>query len=88
MARTSPNGPVEKKVTVASFTALLTAAIVAYILKSVPWLQEFHDLVEVAILGLVTSGVTFVVSWWTKHTARNDAGTRRTGTSDPIPPTG
>jgi hypothetical protein len=37
----------------------------------------------------VVAVLTFIVGFWTKHTARNDVATRRTGTSDPgVPPIG
>lgn len=84
----SSNGPVEKKVTTTTATALIVTAIMAYLMKEVPWLTQFSTVVEVVISALVVAAVTFIVGFWTKHTARNDVGTRRTGTSDNINPTG
>jgi hypothetical protein len=84
----SPNGPVEKKVTMSSVAAMVTSAIVVYILAKVPALQAWNDVVQTVVSAVVVAAITFVVGFWTKHTARNDVGTRRTGTSDPIPPTG
>lgn len=81
------NGPVESKVTTATMAALVTSFIVAWIIRVVPALSDLATPIENLILGLVTAGVTFLVSWLTKHTPRNDAQTRATGTSDPIPPT-
>lgn len=83
----SPNGPVEKKVTASTAAALITSAIVVYILSKVPALQAWNDLLQTVVGAVVVAAVTFVVGFWTKHTRRNDVGTRRTGTSDDIHPT-
>jgi hypothetical protein len=84
----SPNGPVEKKVTAATAAAAITSGVVVYILAKVPALQAWQDIVQTVVSVLVVAVITFLVGFWTKHTARNDVGTRRTNTSDPgIPPT-
>jgi len=84
----SSDGPVEKKVMAATATALITSFILAYLMKEWPWLMQFNDLLEVAISAVIVAALTWVVAFYSKHTARNDVGTRRTGTSDSIPPTG
>lgn len=76
-------GPVERKVTSATATALIVSAVMAYALKNWAWLKDFNDLAEYLVTAIVTGGLTYAVAWKTKHTARNDPGTRRTGTSDP-----
>lgn len=81
------NGPVERKVTVAGFTAAVSSAILAILIKQWPTLSQLELYLEVIIVFLVTGAVTAGMAWWAKHTPRNDAGTRKTGTSDPIPPT-
>lgn len=84
----NPNGPVEKKVTTASAAALITAFIMTMLMKAIPVLAPLNDVVEALISAAVVAVITWVVAYWTKHTSRNDAATRRTGTSDPIQPTG
>ncbi len=81
------NGPVEKKVTVAGIIAFIVSLIMGYLIKTWPALTPLADSVEALILAAVTALATYGAAWWTKHTARNDAGTRKTNTSDPIPPT-
>lgn len=76
------NGPVEKKVTVAGFSAAVTAAVLTIIFKEVPFLAGFSDYLEWALVTAITGGVTYGLAWLTRHTPRNDAGTQKTGTSD------
>jgi fatty acid desaturase len=83
------NGPVEKKVTMATVAAAVTSAIVLWILATVPALQAWADIIQTLVGAAVVAVLTFLVGFWTKHTARNDVATRRTGTSDPgVPPIG
>lgn len=81
------DGPVESKVKTATFAALTTAFIVAWIIQAVPVLASLNDALSALILSVVTAGITYLISFMTKHTPRNDAETRRDGVSDPIPPT-
>lgn len=84
---TNGNAPVEKKVTTSTAAATITSLIVVYLLSKIPALQQLEDIVQTIVGALVVGAITFVVGFWTKHTARNDPATRRTGTSDPgLPP--
>jgi hypothetical protein len=69
---TSP--PVEKKVTAAGATALITAWLMTYVLQAVPALAALNDVLAAAIGAVVTAGLTWVVAFWTKHTFRPDLG--------------
>jgi hypothetical protein len=68
------SAPVEKKVTAAGAAALVTAFAMTFVLKAVPALSALNDVIEAAILAVVTSGITWFVAFWTKHTARPDLG--------------
>lgn len=81
------NGPVEKKVTVAGFAAAVTSLVLSIVFKEVPWLAAFADYAEWLLMTVITGVVTYGLAYAAKHTPRNDAGTRKTGTSDNIPPT-
>jgi hypothetical protein len=65
---------IEKKVTAATAAALVSAFATAIVLKAVPALAALNDVIEAAILAVVTSGITWGVAFWTKHTARPDLG--------------
>jgi hypothetical protein len=56
--------------------------VMTLLMKSFPVLAPLADPLEAIIVAAVTALVTFAVAYWTKHTARNDAGTRATGTTD------
>lgn len=66
----SGNYPTEKKVTTATAAALITAFVMGFLLRAVPALAALNDVFEAIILSVVTSVVTYVVAWWTKHSPR------------------
>lgn len=82
-----PANPIESKVKTTTVTAAVTSIVVGYLTQRFPTLVAYNDYLAVIVTGVITAGLTYVVGFWTKHTARHDAGTRATGTSDPIPPT-
>lgn len=71
------NAPVESKVTAATVSGGITAAVVSlvmYALGSVPWVATMPTMVQAAVLvivtGAVTAAATFIVGWLAKHTPR------------------
>lgn len=81
------NAPVEKKVVTTTVTAAVTSLVVGYLTTKFPNLVDYNEYLAVIVTGVITAGLTYVVGFWTKHTARNDAQTRKDRVSDPIPPT-
>lgn len=71
------NGPVESKVKVAGMASAITAGLMGWVALAVDLPQNLNEPVTGLVLGLVTGALTYVLSWWTKHTNRTDAQAAR-----------
>lgn len=72
------NGPVETKVTVASFTAFVVSTVMGFVLTYWPSMPDaLSNPLASLITGAVTGVITFGLSWLAKHTNRTDAQAAR-----------
>jgi hypothetical protein len=62
--------PVEKKVQAAGWAALVAGFVVAWVVVKVPALAGLADLLQAAIIGLLTAAAAGVAGWLAKHTPR------------------
>jgi len=68
------NGPVERKVTVATLTSFVVATVMGFVLTYWPSMPDaISNPLAALITGAVTAALTFGLSWLAKHTNRTDA---------------
>jgi cytochrome bd-type quinol oxidase subunit 1 len=72
------SAPVETKVKAASGAALVAGFIVGVIVLKVPGLSGLSEILQAAIVSVITTTATAVAGWCAKHTPRQpeplDAG--------------
>ncbi|WP_067483747.1 hypothetical protein [Actinomadura hibisca] len=67
------SAPVEKKVTAATTAAAVASFVVGLLVVKVPALAGLADILQAAIVGVITTALTGVAGWLAKHTPRTPA---------------
>lgn len=67
------NGPVERKVNSAGFTATVVAFVMSLIIMVWPSIPDtFSTPITAVVTAAITGAATWVMAWLTKHTNRSD----------------
>lgn len=72
---------IEPKVSAARLAAGLSALIVAFLIKTVPFLAGFQDTVLEIVTDAILAGMVFLATWWAGWRARHVQRPNQAGTS-------
>ncbi|GAA4059885.1 hypothetical protein [Actinomadura miaoliensis] len=64
------SAPVETKVKAASLSALAAAFVVSWVVVKAPVLEGASEVLQAAVVGVITSASTATAGWLARHTPR------------------